>query len=91
MFPYLLKTIIITKTKPYPTNLKDKVEILRLADVYSALTETCRPYNKPASSEKALKIMKEKMTKEKDIWSPENFEKFTGFIKESYCKNKAVK
>lgn len=60
--------------------IRQKVEILRLADVYSALTEKYRPYNKPLSPEKALEKMYLKMNEDNNIWSPEMFEQFKSFV-----------
>lgn len=69
-------------------SIKQKVEMLRLCDVYGALTENCRPYNKPLSPEKALEKMHEKMTKDSTLWSPELFEKFKAFVNAKFVPEK---
>jgi HD-GYP domain-containing protein (c-di-GMP phosphodiesterase class II) len=59
-------------------------EILELSDVWDALRRK-RPYKKGFSVEDSLRIMQEDQ-KNKNMWNPDLFEKFTEFVGKTYCK-----
>lgn len=61
---------------------KQKEDVIKLADVYNALT-TKRSYKPAFSPQEAIGIM-EKMQEENPKWTPDVFNKFKGFVDQNY-------